>query len=79
MTAFESEAALAGFIRQQLDSAPLGILVRQLQGRLQIGVGSPEGVLTAPVGVLYLRTNGGAATTLYVKESGTGNTGWVAK
>lgn len=24
-------------------------------------------------------TAGGTATTLYVKESGTGNTGWVAK
>lgn len=43
------------------------------------GTGSPEGVVTAPVGSLYTRTDGGAGTTLYVKESGTGNTGWVAK
>ncbi len=43
------------------------------------GFGSPEGVVTAPVGTLYLRLNGGAGTTLYVKESGVGNTGWVAK
>lgn len=43
------------------------------------GSGSPEGSVTATVGKLYLRTNGGANTTLYVKESGTGNTGWVAK
>jgi hypothetical protein len=43
------------------------------------GSGSPEGVVTASVGKLYLRTNGGAGTTLYVKESGTGNTGWAAK
>lgn len=41
--------------------------------------GSPEGVFTALVGSLYSRTNGGAGTSLYVKESGTGNTGWVAK
>lgn len=41
--------------------------------------GSPEGVLTAPVGSLYTRTDGGAGSTLYVKESGSGNTGWVAK
>lgn len=40
---------------------------------------SPEGVVTAPIGSFYTRTNGGAGTTLYVKESGTGNTGWVAK
>ena len=43
------------------------------------GAGTPEAVLAAPVGSLYTRTDGGAATTLYVKESGTGNTGWVAK
>lgn len=41
--------------------------------------GSPEGAVTAVVGSIYSRTNGGANTSLYVKESGTGNTGWVAK
>jgi len=41
--------------------------------------GSPNGVVTAPVGSLYTRTDGGANTTLYVKESGTGSAGWVAK
>jgi hypothetical protein len=40
---------------------------------------SPEGIVTAPVGSLFSRTNGGAGTSLYVKEAGTGNTGWVAK
>ena len=43
------------------------------------GAGSPEGVVTGIVGDIYTRTDGGAGTTLYVKESGTGNTGWVAK
>ena len=43
------------------------------------GAGTPEGAVTAPVGSLFTRTDGGASTTLYVKESGTGNTGWVAK
>lgn len=43
------------------------------------GSGSPEGAVTAPVGSLFSRTNGGAGTSLYVKESGVGNTGWVAK
>jgi hypothetical protein len=43
------------------------------------GAGTPEGAVTAPVGSLYTRTDGGALTTLYVKESGTGNTGWVGK
>lgn len=43
------------------------------------GSGSPEGVVPASVGSLYTRTDGGAGSTLYVKESGTGSTGWVAK
>ena len=46
---------------------------------LSWGTGSPETVVTAPVGSLYLRTDGGAGTSLYVKESGSGNTGWVGK
>lgn len=43
------------------------------------GTGSPESVVTAPPGSLYTNTSGGLLTTLYVKETGTGNTGWVAK
>lgn len=43
------------------------------------GTGSPQSVVTAGIGSLYTRTDGGAGTTLYVKESGTGNTGWIAK
>lgn len=46
---------------------------------ISAGTGSPEGVRSAVVGSIWIRTNGGASTTLYVKESGTGNTGWVAK
>ena len=42
------------------------------------GTGDPEGVRTRNVGSLYLRTDGGAGTTLYIKQSGTGNTGWAA-
>jgi len=55
------------------------IYVSATSAGIQAGSGSPEGVVTAVVGNLYLRTDGGAATTLYVKESGSGNTGWVAK
>lgn len=43
------------------------------------GSGTPEGVVAASVGSTYRRTNGGAGTSFYVKESGSGNTGWVAK
>lgn len=43
------------------------------------GAGTPEGAITAGIGSIYQRTDGGAATSMYVKESGVGNTGWVAK
>jgi hypothetical protein len=43
------------------------------------GAGSPEGAVSASVGSLWTRTDGAANATLYVKESGTGTTGWVAK
>jgi len=43
------------------------------------GSGTPESSITASVGSLYLNKSGGASTTLYIKESGTGNTGWIAK
>ncbi|AVF05549.1 hypothetical protein [Devosia sp. I507] len=43
------------------------------------GVGSPEGVVTAPIASRYLNKTGGAGQTFWVKESGSGNTGWVAK
>jgi hypothetical protein len=43
------------------------------------GMGSPENVVTGNVGDLFLRTDGGVGTTLYVKESGTGASGWVGK
>ena len=43
------------------------------------GTGTPEAAVTAPIGAVFHRTDGGAGTSFYVKESGTGNTGWVAK
>jgi hypothetical protein len=43
------------------------------------GPGSPDGRVAAPVGSLYLRTDGGPGQTLWVKESGTGPRGWAPK
>lgn len=47
--------------------------------KITSGTGTPEGVVTGNVGDLFLRTDGGAGTCFYVKESGSGNTGWAAK
>lgn len=46
---------------------------------LFFGTGSPEGVVAAEPGSLYCNNAGGAGTTLYVKQTGSGNTGWVGK
>lgn len=43
------------------------------------GPGDPNGVVIAPVGSLYTSRAGGVGRTLYVKEQGSGATGWVAK
>lgn len=53
--------------------------VTALAGPIYQGTGTPEGVVTAPITSMYLNLAGGASTTLYVKTSGTGNTGWTAK
>lgn len=44
------------------------------------GTGSPEGVVTANIGSLYLRTDGSTSTTLYIKTANNGSAnGWTAK
>ena len=47
--------------------------------KVLFGTGTPEGAVTAAIGSMFMRADGGAGTSLYVKESGTGNTGWVGK
>ena len=43
------------------------------------GTGTPEGSVIAGVGSVWQRTDGGAGTSVYIKESGNSNTGWVGK
>lgn len=43
------------------------------------GTSTPESVVTANIGSLFLRVDGSTSTTLYVKTTGTGNTGWTPK
>jgi len=41
------------------------------------GAGSPEGVVTANITQRYMDTSGVAGSILYIKQSGSGNTGWI--
>ncbi len=43
------------------------------------GAGTPEAVVTAGIGSVFHRRDGGASTSLYIKTSGVGNTGWTGK
>jgi len=42
------------------------------------GSGSPEGVVTAPIGSIYSNLTGTTATALWKKEATAGPTGWTA-
>lgn len=54
-------------------------LIVNVINRVQVGSGSPAGVVVADIGTLWLRTDGGAGTTLYVKEGNSGTSaGWRA-
>jgi hypothetical protein len=85
--AFQSDKQGAGSIFSTYQNYG-GSTLQTLQTHGPLGIGpvgvftganSPENSVAGAVGSLYLRTNGGAGTTLYIKESGTGTTGWVAK
>jgi hypothetical protein len=47
--------------------------------RVYRGYGSPLNVVAAGIGSIYMRLDGGASTSIYIKESGTDGSGWVAK
>lgn len=54
------------------------IAVSATAAAIYSGSGSPESVVAAAAGSIYLNTAGGTDTSLYTKGSGSGNTGWIA-
>lgn len=78
----------ADFLRYYTSDATDDLIVNNLRADTQVelgsggpifktGTGTPESAVTAPQGSVFLRTDGGSNTTLYSKESGSGNTGWL--
>jgi hypothetical protein len=68
--------------RAVIDNSGTGSFARLKSGSATIssGTGVPNNVVSGNVGDLFLRTDGGAGSTLWVKESGNGTTsGWTAK
>jgi len=43
---------------------------------IRTGTGTPEGAVTAKISSIYLQSDGAAGNQFWIKESGTGNTGW---
>lgn len=70
---------MTGLLRRDLPTKglPAGVSLQNLL--VYTGTGTPESVVTAPIGAIYLNKSGGAATTLYVKTTGVAATGWTAK
>jgi hypothetical protein len=74
--------ALAGVKDEQTRYAleQIALKLGELKQFIFWGTGSPNTVVTASVGAIFLRLDGGAGTSIYIKESGTStNTGWIAK
>lgn len=72
------QSGFGGFTQAQAGSK-LQLVTIGGTADIYVRSGTPEGEQAAPVGSICLRTDGGAGTTFYVKESGSGNTGWAAK
>lgn len=51
--------------------------IRFTTASIMAGNGIPEGSITADVGSLWIREDGSGTSTLYIKKTGVGNTGWV--
>lgn len=77
-TLAQGNAEMQEFLDDLLDAVrPLQLVGNDIA--IMAGDGDPDGVITANVGSLFLRTDGAGSTTLYVKETGTDENGWVAK
>lgn len=84
----DSKKDIAIINRKLLDLSDLKTTVSAVQANVatlqgipvRTGQGSPEGTVQAPVGTIFVRTDGTAGATLYIKETGgAGMNGWVPK
>ena len=75
---FLTVASVTGVSTKQFATLSVtgGVTLTPLQ---LVGSGSPEGREMAPVGSTYQNYSGSNGSSLYVKQSGTGITGWVGK
>jgi hypothetical protein len=73
---------MLGTLLTKIDRDPVTVPFIAITGNLGDctifeGAGSPEGIVAATVGCLFLRIDAGVNTALYLKQSGTAEIGWV--
>ena len=75
-----AKADLETFIDRELVPTveKIRLLTSALLDLLMSGEGSPEGVVTANPATLYQQTDGAPGSQIWVKQTGTGSTGWTA-
>lgn len=56
----------------------LRLTLDALLARILEGLGSPEGLVTADRGAIYMNQSGAPGTLIYCKTTDGSNTGWVA-
>lgn len=78
-TASINTTSAASAVKAVISSKGVHIGIDNTTPFLSSGTGTPESVVTAPIGSVFLRSDGGVSTSIYIKESGSGNTGWVGK
>lgn len=71
---------LLDFVNKELvpQMERLRLLTDALLDLILSGEGSPEGVVIASPSAIYQQTDGAPGSQLWKKDSGVGNTGWVA-
>jgi len=70
------DSPIGGILDGSIPIAPQKISFTSAQP-IVTGAGSPEGVVAADKGSLYLNTTGGVSSAVYYKTTDTVNTGWV--
>lgn len=65
-----------GKVRLGSVGATAGLELGSSGPRMMSGTGSPEGVVTAPVGSIWFQTDSTVGVSHWRKASGSGNTGW---
>lgn len=75
----EGKPDLTGYVSKSGDTMTGNLIVPSVSingSDFLTGTGFPNGVVAAPVGSIYVDKNSTCGASLWIKQTGTGNTGW---